>query len=89
MINNKLISAIKSISDVEQFFKHLTLTENLAFHPDDDFKDYVTNSNEPFYTTQKAELLNNLMNDCFEVCESEKVDVYGVALGVVEEYSLN
>jgi hypothetical protein len=89
MLNNKLNSEIKSISDVEQFFKHLTLTEKLSFHPDDDFKNYVTNSNQPFYKTQEAELRNKLMNDCFEVCESEKVDVYGVAFGVVEEDILN
>jgi hypothetical protein len=85
MFNNKLISEIKSISDVEQFFKHLTLIEKLAFHPDDDFKDYVTNSNQLLYTAQETELRNNLMNDCFEVCEREKVDIYGVALGFVEE----
>jgi hypothetical protein len=75
-----MIKAINTISDVEQFAKHLVQVEKLSFHPDDDFKDYLTNSNQPFYTTQEAELRNKLMNDCFEVCEREKVDVYGVVL---------
>jgi hypothetical protein len=79
-----MIASINTISDVEQFAKHLVQVEKLSFHPDDDFKDYVTNSNQPFYTTQEAELRNKLMNDCFEVCEREKVDVYGVLLKAIE-----
>ena len=73
-----MIKAINTISDVEQFAKHLVQVEKLSFHPDDDFKDYVTNSNQPFYTTQEAELRNKLIDDCFEVCEREKVNVYGI-----------
>jgi hypothetical protein len=73
-----MITSINTISDIEQFAKHLVQVEKLSFHPDDDFKDYVTNSNQPFYTTQEAELRNKLMDDCFVVCEREKVDVYGI-----------
>ena len=80
-----MITAINTISDVEQFAKQLVQVEKISFHPDDDFKDYVTNAKQPFYTTKEAELRNKLMNDCFEVCEREKVDVYGVMLKVVEE----
>jgi hypothetical protein len=80
-----MIKAINTISDVEQFAKHLVQVEKLSFHPDDDFRDYVTNANQPFYTTQEAELRNKLMNECFDVCEKEKVDFYGVVLGLIEE----
>jgi hypothetical protein len=80
-----MIKAINTISDVEQFAKHLVQFEKLSFHPDDDFRDYVTNANQPFYTKQEAELRNKLMNECFDVCEKEKVDFYGVVLGVVED----
>jgi hypothetical protein len=80
-----MIKAINTISDVEQFAKHLVQVEKLSFHPDDDFKDYLTNSNQPFYTAQEAELRNKLMNDCFEVCEREKVDVYGVVLSILKD----
>ena len=80
-----MITTINTISDVEQFAKQLVQGEKLSFHPDDDFKDYVTNSNQPFYTTQEAELRNKLMNDCFEVCEREKIDVYVVVLKIVKE----
>ena len=81
--NNPMITAINTISDVEQFAKHLVQVEKLSFHPDDDFKDYVTNANQPFYSTKEAKLRNKLMNDCFEVCEREKVDVYGVVLPIL------
>jgi len=80
-----MITAINTISNVEQFVKHLVQVEKLSFHPDDDFKGYVTNSNQTFYTAQEAELRNKLMSDCFEVCEREKVDVYGVVMKVVED----
>ncbi len=80
-----MIKAIDTISDVEQFAKHLVQVEKLSFHPDDDFRDYVTNANQPFYTTQEAELRNKLMNECFDICEKEKVDFYGVVLKIVEE----
>ena len=80
-----MITTINTISDIEQFAKHLVQVEKVSFHPDDDFKDYVTNSNQPFYTIQEAQLRNKLMNDCFEVCEREKVDVYGVVITVIKD----
>ena len=55
-----MITAINTISDVEQFAKHLVQVEKISFHPDDDFKDYVTNANQPFYSTKEAKLRNKL-----------------------------
>lgn len=73
-----MLSQIKSVADVEQFAK-LLIEEGSNFHPDDDFKDFVNNkTGEPTYTSEEAELRNSLMEQCFEVCEKEEQDVYGV-----------
>lgn len=84
-----MITAINSISDVEQFAKHLAQVENLSFHPDDDFMDYFNNSKQPMYTPEEATLRNKLMRDCFEVCEKEKVDIYGMMLNILYKSLLN
>lgn len=69
---------IYTIEDVKIFAKHL-IFENVRFHPDDDFNDYVNiKTNLPTYTKEEANLRNALMKSCFLVCENEGVDVYEV-----------
>lgn len=73
-----MITKIITIQDVKDFAKQLT-AEGVSFHPDDDFKEYINfSSNEPIYSIEDAELRNNLMNDCFEVCEKAGADIYEI-----------
>ena len=37
---------------------------------------------KPTYTKEEADLRNDLMSKCFEVCEKEGVDIYDVMLEV-------
>lgn len=75
-----MINKISTIDDVKKFARQLT-AEGLSFHPDDDFNDYVNlQTNDPTYSAEDAEIRNNLMNDCFEVCDKEGVDVYTIML---------
>lgn len=75
-----MINKISTIDDVKKFARQLT-SEGLSFHPDDDFNDYVNlQTNAPTYSAEDAEIRNNLMNDCFEVCDKEGVDVYTIML---------
>ena len=70
-----MITKIITIEDVKDFAKQLT-AEGVSFHPDDDFKDYINfSTNEPI---EDAEFRNNLMNDCFEVCEKAGADIYEI-----------
>lgn len=74
---------ILTIEDVKLFAKQL-LDEGLSFHPDDDFNDYVNySSQQPSYNVEDADLRNKLMNQCFEICEKEEVDIYEIMLSVV------
>jgi hypothetical protein len=78
---------IQSINDVTEFAALLN-NEGLIFHPDDDFRDYINmNTNEPFYTTDEADLRNNLMKQCFDVCEKAGADIYEVMNTQVENFS--
>jgi hypothetical protein len=76
-----MLTEIKTVKDVEAFAKQL-IAEGVSFHPDDDFNDYVFfKENKPCYTKEEAEVRNQLMQQCFEVCEREGVD-YAVMLEV-------
>ena len=73
-----MITKIITLEDVKDFAKQLN-AEGVSFHPDDDFKDYINfSTNEPIYTIEEAEFRNNLMNYCFEVCETAGVDIYEI-----------
>lgn len=76
---------IKTIEDVKTFAKHLVQVEKLSFHPDDDFNDYVTNENKPFYTKEAAAWRNKIMGECFEVCKKNNVEIYEIVLPFIQE----
>ena len=77
-----MITKIETTEDVKVFAKQL-IAEGVSFHPDDDFNDYVNfKEDKTFYTKEEADLRNDLMNKCFEVCEKEGADIYDVMLEV-------
>ena len=80
-----MITEIKTINDVKVFATHLVQVEKLSFHPDDDFKDYITCDNEPIYSEQEAELRNKLMNDCFKVCNDNNIEIYEIILPIIQK----
>ena len=77
-----MITQIQTSGDVQTFAKQL-IAEGVSFHPDDDFNDYVNfKENKPCYSKEEADLRIDLMNNCFEVCEKEGVDIYDLMLEV-------
>ncbi len=80
-----MITQIQTSEDVKAFAKQLIM-EGVSFHPDDDFNDYVNfKEDTPCYSKDEADLRNELMNNCFDVCENEGIDIYELML----EVSLN
>ena len=74
---NYMLKEINTIEDVKLFAYQLVNEENLSFHPDDDFGDYINlETQEPLYSAEDAERLNQLMSNCFSICEQEEVDIY-------------
>lgn len=77
-----MVTQIKTTKDVEAFAKQI-IAKGVSFHPDDDFNDYVFfKENRPCYSKEEAKVQNQLMQQCFEVCEKEGVDIYAVMLEV-------
>ncbi len=77
-----MITKIQTSEDVKKFAKQI-IAEGVSFHPDDDFNDYVNfKEDKPCYTNEEADLRNELMSSCFDVCEKEGVDIYSIMLEV-------
>lgn len=80
---------IDGIPSVRLFFRWLVYHIELGagFHPDTDFEDYVTTSGQDkgkrMFTDEEAKMLNDTLSDCFEECKNYGVDIYGLALEIV------
>ena len=73
-----MIQQITTIEDVETFAQQL-IAEGLNFHPDDDFGDYINyETKESACSEIEAKHRNQLMDECFEVCEAEGIEIYSV-----------
>lgn len=77
-----MITKIETSEDVKAFAKEI-ISEGVSFHPDDDFNDYVNfKENKRCFTKVEAKLRNELMDNCFDVCEKEGIDIYSLMLEV-------
>lgn len=75
-----MVTEIIDIERVKTFFKQL-LDEDLNFHPDTPFEDYINcETRQGTYTAEEAATRNKLMDACFEVCESNGADIYELAI---------
>ena len=80
-----MIENIKTIEDVKKFTKDI-IEEGVNFHPDTDFNDYISiTTNKPFYTRQEAEFRNDLVNQCFKLCERKGIEIYEITCNVFWE----
>lgn len=74
-------SHILSVKDVETFFRHIVFERKVNFHPDDMFEDYVScDSGINTFTVEECTIYNRLMDECFAVCERDRVDIYEIGL---------
>jgi len=79
---------IDTIDDVKAFFRFLIEQKSLNFHPDDDFSEYINiKTNEPTFSEREITHYNKLMEDCFEVCHKENVEIYSIAMIVLKDQS--
>lgn len=80
------LTAINTLQDVKEFVHILMKEENLAFHPDTPFEDYIViQTKEPAYSKEEIELRNGLLNQAFELGERSGVDTHELMC----EYGLN
>lgn len=74
---------IETIEDVTTFFLQLK-EEDLNFHPDTPFEDYVNiETNERIYTDEESQIRNKLLDDCFTICDDADVDIYELGMEIL------
>ena len=77
---------ITSVDDVKEFFHHLVYERKVAFHPDDRFEDYVSRENyQNTFSPDEWAIYNRLMDESFDVCEKNGVDIYAIGLDFLAE----
>ena len=78
---------IRDIQDVRGFARQL-VRESCNFHPDNDFREYVTlgTNNKRFYTSREAEKRNRAMEKCCKVCNKHGRDIYLVMGNVLTSH---
>lgn len=73
------LTSINSVQDIKEFVRILMIDENLNFHPDTPFEDYIfLNSGLPVYTKEAAERRNALLKQAFELGERLGIDTHEV-----------
>jgi len=77
-----MIPEIITTADVRTFFNEL-LAEELNFHPDTPFSDYIKyETKEPTYTDAEVRLRDELLTQAFDVCESVGEDIYELCIEI-------
>lgn len=71
---------LNSIYHVHHFIRGCIHELKLNFHPDTPFVDYVNKKNETLFTEREQEALERTLDRCFEICRTEKADIYGISL---------
>lgn len=83
-----MIQKIETIDDIKTFFRQL-LAEDLNFHPDTPFEDYINvETGQDTYTPEESKLRNELLDQCFDVCEREAIDIYELCIEIFQPTNL-
>ena len=78
-----MINTITNLEEVRSFFVSLIEEESLNFHPDEDFMNYINlDSKLPTYTHEQAIHLNCLLDKCFDICDTEGIDIYNLSMEI-------
>lgn len=77
---------ITTLAGVKAFASYLFFDLETAFHPDDDFAEYVRGEdNRASFSPVRTERLNQRMSECHDVCQSAGVDV-SEQMGIAVDY---
>ena len=77
---------INTPHDVGRFFVWLMFDCGINLHPDDNFFDYVDDNGTPCFNDKQADMYNEIMDECFEVCERFSRDIYEISIRVAQLY---
>lgn len=71
-------SHINNVDDVRKFFHYIVEERNVNFNPDDMFRDYMLADGSNAFTPEECEIYNRLVEEAFNICDKENVDIYEI-----------
>lgn len=78
---------IQTPLDVGKFFIWIVFEKHINFHPDDSFGEYENiDKDEPTFSLEEANYYDEVMRQCFVVCEKFERDIYKLAQLVMGTY---
>ena len=81
-----MVHTIKTKNNVQEMLTEVISYLGWAFHPDDPMTDYVRrDTGEPSYTPEEANRLDELMDEAFDFCEKQGIDIYGLSMDICKE----
>jgi hypothetical protein len=81
------LTEIKTIEDVRVFLDHVCNNLDLSFCPDTPFEDYINlETRESTFTPAEAEQYNKLLNEAFEVCNANEIDIHDLCCEIDKWY---
>lgn len=76
---------IRTPVDVGKFFFWIVFEKNINFHPDDPFSSY-SDGDDPTFSPGEESYYDEVMKQCFEVCETYDRDIYKIAMVATGAY---
>lgn len=76
---------IRSVLDVQAFFKALFTQYKIDFHPDLPASSYVDRAGDRVFILDDADLIDSCLEKCFQVCDLEVADIYDISLEQMKE----
>jgi len=70
---------INSAETIKEFFQSLYTDHDLLVDLDIPFEDFTDDNEIPTFTKEEAVYLNAILDDCFDYCKVNDLDVYELA----------
>jgi hypothetical protein len=81
-----MIQTIKTEKDLRKMLTEVIGNLGWAFHPDDPMTDFVRmDTGEPFCSSEEAQRLDHLMDEAFDFCNQQGIDIYELSMELCEE----
>lgn len=79
----KVILAIKTKNDLRAMLTEVISYLGWAFHPDESMTEYVRrDTGEPSYAPEEAKRLDLLMDEAFDFCKENGMDIYELSMEI-------
>ena len=82
--NHKMKSfTIEKSQDVRDFILYVAKDLDVVFHPDTDFRDYISVNGMRSFNHNQALYLNDVLTMCFCICGKKNLDIYELGTSVL------